>query len=573
MLMVKTHPTITIMLALFIVTFLVYSRVAFFPFSVIDDPDYLYQNTQVLSGLSFGSLRWAITAFHAGNWHPLTWLSLMLDAEFFGDNPMGYHLVNAMLHALNASLLFLVFHSITGAVWRSLFVAACFALHPLHVESVAWIAERKDVLSGLFLMLVLYFYGRYVKESKKSFYLLALASFSVGLTAKAMLVTVPAILIILDIWPLERLASPFTRQGQACGIGLKALLLEKIPFVVFSVASAVVTQYAQKKSVATFTGLPLHDRMANALWSASAYLQKTAMPFDLAVFYPFTPVPFWKAAGSAVFLSLVSILVIKYRQRTPYLLAGWLWYTITLLPVIGLIQVGRQSMADRYTYLPLIGIFAAASWGGADLCARFPGWIRSIRLVAAGLLIWWTIGTWIQLGYWRDNRVLLSHAVEVTENNSFAHDCLGNAYDRQNEPDRAAAEYLTSLAIDPNNALAHYDLARVLAAQNKLPEAIAQYEEALSIDPGDAEVHFALGIVLARIGRTDDAEREFSAAIRIDPGNSIYHNNLGTLYARYGQLDAAIEQFSLALQADPGDSKAGANLETALRQKSGMGRR
>ncbi len=563
------------MLLLFLVTAALYSRAAFFPFSVVDDGDYVSQNLHVTSGLSLASLKWAVTAFYAGNWHPLTWMSLMLDGQFFGNAPRGYHLVNVALHALNSSLLFLLFRSMTGAVGRSAFVAACFALHPLHVESVAWIAERKDVLSSLLLIATLLFYTQYQKRGKVDHYLLALAAFALGLSAKAMLVTVPALLLVLDVWPFYRVDLPCLGDGRSddaqrhdcvSRVGLKRALWEKVPFGVLSLASSVVTIYAQKSNLSNLAGLPLYLRATNALWSTVAYVGKMLLPIKLAIFYPMVPVPFWKAGGAAVLLAAVLVAAIKCRRSHPYFLAGWLWYLITLLPVIGLVQVGRQAMADRYTYIPLIGLFVVAGWGGADLGRRFPRGKMAISIAAACSLLLLAAGTWRQLGYWRDNFSLIGHTLEVTERNSFAHDCMGLVQDLRGDPERAIDQYNQSLAIEPGSATVHYSLAVVLDSHNDLPQAIAQFGEAIALNPRFAEAHFSLGIVLEKIGRLADAEKEFLEAIGIDPGNPKYRNNLGTLYARNGVLDAAVEQFSQALRLNPGDPKAEQNLQTALRQ-------
>ena len=572
----EKRQNLFIALAIFAVSAAIYSRAAWFPFSVIDDSDYVSKNIHVTAGLSLESLKWALTAFYAGNWHPLTWMSLMLDGQFFGDDPMGYHLVNVALHALNASLLFLLFRSLTGALWRSAFVAACFAVHPLHVESVAWVAERKDVLSSMFFILTLVFYSGYVKQSKIKYYILALAAFSFGLMAKAMLVTIPVILIVVDIWPFQRfkypdvskqpggVVEPFSGNGRVKPL---RILLEKVPFGLLSLASSVVTLYAQKQNLSNLAGLPLSIRVANALWSTVLYLEKMLLPLNLAVFYPLYPVPFWKALCGAALLGGILCWAIYQRQSRPYLLTGWLWYLITLLPVIGLVQVGRQSMADRYTYIPLIGLFTVASWGGADLFRHFKASKMVIWFATSAVLVALTIGTWIQLGYWRDNLSLLAHTLDVTEDNAFAHDCLGLVYDIQGEPQLATAEYRKSLEIEPDNASAHYDLAFILDAQNNLSEAVVQYEDAIKLNPRFAEAHFSLGLLKGKMGELSTSERELAEAIRIEPKIPKYHNNLGALYARHGMLDAAVEQFSQALQLDPNDHKANQNLQTALQQK------
>ncbi len=565
------------MAGLFVVTAALYSRAAFFPFSVLDDGDYVTNNLHVTSGLSIDNITWAFTAFHASNWHPLTWLSLILDSQLFGVNPMGFHLVNVFLHALNASLLFLLFRSMTGAVWRSAFVAACFALHPLHVESVAWVAERKDVLSTLFWMLTLLFYSGYVKQGKRSMYLLSLAAFALGLMAKPMLVTIPVILIILDFWPFERLRiclfnkSVLASRHQVDNSEEKRLtylLVEKIPFVVLAAASSIVTIYAQKTSISSLSSVPLAARITNSLWALVLYVEKMLFPFDLAIFYPLVLEPLWKAGCGALILGGILWGSVKYLYRYPYLIVGWLWYLITLLPVIGVIQVGRQSMADRYTYIPLIGLFIMVSWGGTELYNRFPQLKNLIRGVAAGVLLFYSITTWIQLGYWRDNATLFSHALDVTENNYFAHYGLALEYQRQGKPGLAIAEHMKSLEIEPRDSVVQFDLGFLLDAQGRSIEGLKYLEEAIRLNPGFAQAHFTIGIVLGKIGRINESINEYNEALKLEPNNPKYLNNLGIVFAQQGKLDEAIKLFSKALQVNPNDEKASENLQIALQQKS-----
>lgn len=508
--MIKIRLNVLILVGLFVITAAIYSKAAYFPFCVVDDNDYVTKNLQVASGLTPESIRWAFTAFHASNWHPVTWLSLMLDSQLFGDNPMGYHLVNVVLHALNTSLLFLLFSSTTGAVWRSAFLAACFALHPLHVESVAWIAERKDVLSTLFWILTLLYYSGYVQQAKRRRYYYSLAAFALGLMAKPMLVTIPIILLLFDIWPLERLnmrfftgIAPYPEQ-QRDFRQLKLLLWEKIPFALFAAGSSLVTLSAQKPSISTLRDLSGTRRVANALWALVMYMEKMFFPIDLAIFYPLVPIPLWKAACAAVLLSGIFYVVLKNMVRRPYVAVGWFWYLVTLLPVLGLIQVGSQSMADRYTYIPLIGLFVIASWGGAELGAKAPKLKNTIGMVAAGALLVFFVATWNQLGYWRDNIRLLLRAIDVTESNSFAHFSLGDLYHEQGKPGLAFDEYMEVLRTDP-----------------------------MYPDPQ-------------------------------------YHNNFGCALVERGMVDAALERFNFALLLNPNDKKAEINLQKALRLKDRM---
>jgi protein O-mannosyl-transferase len=541
--MVKIRLNVALIVGLFVITAAMYSRAAYFPFCVIDDNDYVTKNLHVMSGLSAESISWAFTTFHASNWHPVTWLSLMLDSQLFGVDPVGFHLVNVALHALNTSLLFLLLSSMTGAVWRSAFVSACFALHPLHVESVAWIAERKDVLSTLFLMLTLLFYSSYVRRPRRGMYVLSLAMFALGLMAKPMLVTIPVILLLLDFWPLERInmrlfctTGPRSKQeDNNYGFRqLKSMLLEKIPFALLATGSSIVTIYAQKSSISTITDVPLLMRVTNALWSSVMYVEKMFFPFGLSILYPFVSVPLWEAGGAAVILCGISIVVLKYTDRHPYLAAGWFWYLITLLPVIGVIKVGMQSMADRYTYIPFIGLFIMAGWGGAELCTIAPKLRNLIGTAVVGAVLFYSIITWVQLGYWRDNMTLINHSLEVTEDNSFLHSSLAMLYGWEGKPELAMNEY----------------------------------RESIRIDPSYAEAHLGLAVCLENSGKIEEAINEHQKAVKIDPDNAQYHNNLGISLARQGVIDEAIEHLSIAVHLKPDDEKARHNLEKALQMKS-----
>lgn len=558
------------------VTVALYSRAVFFPFAFIDDADYVTKNVHVSSGLSIDSITWAFTAFHADNWHPLTWLSLMVDSQLFGLNPEGFHLVNIIFHALNTALLFLLLRSMTGAIWRSAFVAACFALHPLHVESVVWVAERKDVLSTLFWMLTLLFYNSYVNQMKRSMYVLSLAAFALGLMAKPMLVTIPLILILLDFWPYERLKirlfgkmESSTRElvNNSSGCRLTSLIVEKIPFVILAASSSVVTLYAQKPSMSPLTNVPLWGRFTNALWASLMYMVKMFFPVDLAIMYPLVVVPLWKVGCAAVAFCGILFLVLRHMNKYPYLAVGWFWYLISLLPVIGIIQVGRQSMADRYTYVPLIGLFMMVSWGGAELCAYVPKLKNIIRLVAAGTLLFFSVTTWVQLSYWQDNFRLINHTLEVTENNHFAHYCLGTMYQALGKSEQAIAEYQKSIEIEPRIPVVQFDMAFLLDSQGRTTEAIRHFKEAIALKPDYAQGHFSLAIVLDRIGNHPESLREFSEAVRLEPSNPKFHNNFGIALAQQGMLDEAIVHFSKALQLAPGDERALENLQIALQQK------
>jgi len=567
----KKHPKVTVALLLFLVSAAVYFRAAYFPFTLIDDPDYVSNNFRVASGLSFNSLQWAFTTFHAGNWHPLTWLSLMADSQLFGTAPLGFHLVNVLLHSVNAALLLLLFTSMTGALWRSAFVAACFALHPLHVESVVWIAERKDVLSMFFFLLTLTCYASYVQKAKLSRYFYALAAFALGLMAKPMLVSLPFVLVLLDLWPLGRfsLAAPVMPESRlqereiGKGNRVTRLLLEKVPFLVLSGISAVLTWRAHGAYIATAADLPLALRVNNALWTAVLYLKKTLLPFDLALFYPLTPVPLWKAGCAALLLGGICWIVLKQFKRFPYLAVGWFWYLVTLAPVLGLVQVGNQAMADRYCYLPHLGLFVMLSWGGAELGARRPQFRKALALSAAAMILLMSVATEIQLGYWRDNVTLSRHALDVTGDNYFAQMNLGLAYEKLGQRGLAIRHFEEALRINPADSQSLFNLGLSLANAGRLAESLGYFEKALRITPQFANMHYCLGVTLGRLGKTKEAIGEYRRALAIEPDHVRCLNNIGTALAQQGNYPEAMAHFARILQLVPDDRKAGLNLQLA----------
>ena len=577
---VKKYSNLAVMLIIFAVTVAIYARSAFFPFSALDDHVYVTGNPHVVLGFSLDSLRWAFTSFYAANWHPVTWLSLMLDGQLFGMNPAGYHLVNVALHAMNSALLYLLLSTMTGARGRSVFVAACFALHPLHVESVAWISERKDVLSTLLMMLTLLFYLSYQTTRKVSGYYLSLAAFALGLMAKPMLVTLPVLLLLLDCWPLRRLELPFLDRtdssgGAAAGTGglpgWQRPAPEKIPFLLLAAVSSLVTVAAQGSgaAVATLTEIPLLYRVNNALWSTLLYLKRLLLPFDLAIYYPYAALPSWKGVCAAVFLCAVTFLALRNWNRRGYLALGWFWYLVTLLPVIGIVQVGSQAMADRYTYVPYIGLFIIAAWGGAELAEKMRLAEKSLRLVAAGVLLFFAVTTFVQLGYWQDNRRLLTRTLQVTQNNYFTHFTLGELLEEQGELEPAIAHYREVMRINPGTKGVHLYLGRALARQGEAGEAIGYLQEALRRHPRSASAHFYLGVSLDKLGRTGDATDAYREATVWEPENPRYHTNYGAVLARQGRLDEAVQSFTAALQLDPKDRKAAQYLQLANSLKNG----
>lgn len=467
-------------------------------FVAYDDPDYVSRNSHVNAGLTADSITWAFTTPHAGNWHPLTWLSHMLDCRLFGTNPGRHHLTNLLFHVLNTLLLFAVLNRMTLAPWRSAFVAAAFALHPLHVESVAWISERKDVLSTFFWMLTMAAYVRYVRRPGAGAYLLALVPFALGLMAKAMLVSLPFVLLLLDYWPLGRFqdsrASKNSKRLRHKGAKTSSsrhvfyrLILEKLPFLALAVLSSVITFVVQHEfaAVATTRQFPLTGRIANALISYLAYIRKMIWPSRLAMFYPYprTADLMGQAIVSALVLIFISIVIIWLTRSHRYLLTGWLWYLGTLVAVIGLVQVGDQALADRYSYIPLTGIFIIIAWGLPDLLAKWRWRKTALAVAAIAALSALSIRTYTQQGYWRNTTTLCEHALDVTNGNYIAHYCMAADFLERGQTERAIAHYRRVLRIKPNYFSALGGLAAAFSRQGRTDQAVYYYNEALQREP------------------------------------------------------------------------------------------
>lgn len=532
---------------------------------VFDDIDYVTHNPHVASGITGNNIWWAITSTHSANWHPVTWLSHMTDVQFFGLNPRGHHLTNIIIHSISSVLLLLLLRRVTGLPWQSSFVAALFALHPMHVESVAWVAERKDILSAFFFFLTLLFYAEYIKKKNVGNYILALLSFIMGLMSKQMLVTLPLVMLLMDFWPFKRLQPGTSGEDSRC-ISDKALplLREKIPFFVSAILSGIITLYAQNKfgAIKSLYAIPLELRVENALIAYVTYLFKTLWPHDLAVLYPFpSSFPFWQISGSLLVLLLVSAMTLLLRRRFSYLLAGWLWYLVTLVPVIGLIQVGNQAMADRYSYLPSIGLYIMAAWGVSDLMKNNGHKVEILTLLAGVAVIASTTLTWRQLGYWRDNISLYQHTLRLTTGNYLIHYNLGLAFAEKGNLNDAIREYEEALRIRPTYADAHYDLGVALANRGDLDAAIVHYRKAIEIKQDNTDAHVNLGIALASKGWMDIAIQEFQEALRINPDNALAYINLGVALARKGQMDMAIQMFQAALRIDPNNKDIRSKLE------------
>jgi len=573
---------VLVCLFLIVITLAVYWQARNHEFVSYDDDAYVIENPHVQAGLTRQSLVWAFTTTQAANWHPLTWLSHMLDFQLYDLNPMGHHLTNLLFHLANTLLLFIVLKRMTGALWRSGFVAALFALHPLHIESVAWVAERKDVLSTFFLLVTMWTYGRYVAAPGSRRYLLTLLIFALGLMAKPMLVTLPFVLLLLDYWPLGRFqAGPAgsNDQGQVqvplSSVKTRSpssrLIWEKAPFFVVSLASCVVTFLVQQKggAVETVEAFPLTIRIGNALVSYVSYMGKMIWPQSLAVFYPHpgTSLPGWQAVAAGLLLIFITIGVIRAGRKHAYLTVGWLWYLGTLVPVIGLVQVGAQALADRYTYVPLIGLFIMISWFIPDLLA---GWRhRGIVLGGAAVTVVSAlmVCTWMQLQHWKNDITLFEHALKVTANNYLAHDSLGNALAQKGMLEQAIAHYQEALRIKPNLVNTHNNLGVALLNRGEINRAIAQYYQALRLKSDSAETHNNLGVALFTVGQLDQAIGHYLTAIKLDPNFGKAHNNLGNVLARKGKLDEAISQYSRALELKTNYPEAHNNLGVALAQQ------
>jgi len=640
-----------------------------------DDDTYVTDNAHVISGVTWESLKWACLNPVSANWHPLTILSHMLDCQLFGLQPAGHHLTSVLLHALNAALVFGLLQQMTGASWRSLFVAALFAVHPLRVESVAWVSERKDVLSGLFGLLALIFYARYaqgrgrrksetrnpkpegipkpeirnpksegaaravvpgsafdvgcwmfdVRAPSSIFYLLSLCFFALGLMSKPMLVTWPFVMLLLDYWPMKRMqnaeCSPVKGRADFTGQGMQkpeapdtrhvsrftfhvsrftllSLLVEKIPFFALAALASVMTFVVQQHGGAMKGAekLPLVERTGNALISGCRYLGKLFWPSDLVVFYWHPGQwPIGKVLLAGGLILGLSVLLWVQRRRFPFLLVGWLWFLVTLVPVIGLVQVGQQAMADRYTYIPSLGVLILAVWGAGELMqgkaeGRNPkggpaGLISGFgfrisalfRASGFGLRISCVAGcsaivlsaalTRQQIGHWTDSEALFRHALEVTENNYVAHKFLGDALDKRGQIDGAISQYQQSLRLKPDDALVCNNLGVALDKKGQTEDAIRQYREVIRLEPDRPFPHYNLGNALLKKGQMDKAITQYQEAIRLKPDYADAHNNLGNALNNKGQLDAAIDQYQQAIRLKPDYAIAHNNLGAAFGRK------
>ncbi len=620
--MSERRVNLIISLALLILTFATFYRVLNCEFLSYDDPDYVVNNRYV-HGLSARNVSWAFKAVAEGTWQPMVWLSYMFEWELFRLNPHGYHIINLLLHAANTLLLFLVLVGMTGLPWRSGFVAALFAVHPLHIESVAWVAERKDVLSADFWMLTMWAYVQYVKFPRLLNYIQIIIFFALGLMSKPMLVTLPFVLLLLDYWPLCRstithhisTAKPLNFKRKAASY----LIIEKLPLFGMVLVSSCIAYYVQRKggSISSFEAIPFGVRVANALVSYILYILKMLWPQKLAIIYPhpLDRIPEWQVVVSGLVLAGLLFLAIRASLRRPYIGFGWLWFMGTLVPVIGLVQFGVHGMADRFTYIPLIGLFVVIAWGVADLIEslgsnrRMEGrknegyffhilhssvlpWSAAISLVCL------SICTWVQLGFWKNSITIFTRALEVTTRNYVAHLNLGTALAERKDYRTAAKHFEASLRVMPEQPKAHFNLGNALYAMGEIDLAIAHFADAVRLNPNfeDARInliaataekrrnvkpnterpavrskqreealkHYRKGLDFDVSGKPSEAMREYREAIRLDPTLAEAHSNLGVILKDLGKLDEAIKEYREAIRLDPTLGEAHNNLAIAL---------
>ncbi len=579
----RNQLRMVICLSLALVTAALYWPMTHHEFVNLDDESYITDNPQVTAGLTGPGITWAFRTGYAANWHPLTWISHMLDCQLYGVNPAGHHLTNLLFHIANSLLLFLWLSRLTGTVWRSALVAALFAWHPVHVESVAWVAERKDVLSAFFWLLTLIAYTRYAhkrsngeKPGATLDYLLALFFFACGLMSKPMVVTLPFVLLLLDYWPLARCScfrpqvsgpeQSSTLNPQLSTKSVFGLIYEKLPFFALAGAGCVVTFLAQKGGGAVWSsGLPLPARIANALVSYMRYISKTFWPADLAVVYPYPH--YWPTTlvlGAILGLAFWTGFFLWRARQNPFLIIGWLWFLGTLVPVTGIIQVGPQSMADRYLYLPGIGLFILTVWVLAHLANLRPGWRPAVVLLAMAALAGCLVCTRIQLSFWQNSLTLLRHAVSVTTDNYIACNFLGRALDDTGKTDESLPWYEESVRIEPHYPEAQFNLGRAWLYQGK-PEAAGEHlAAAVKLVPDDAGARYYLGMALLNDGRLNEATEQFTEAVRLDPGLARAHSQLALALIKQGKTMEAIFHFSRAVRLQPDDAGAHFNLGLAL---------
>lgn len=540
---------------LIVIALIVFWPVQHHGFLTLDDDAYVYDNPHVTTGLTAANISWALTATHAYNWHPVTWVSHMLDVQIYGLDPGGHHRTNLLLHIANVLLMFLLLKKITGRAWRSGFVSALFAIHPLHVESVAWVAERKELLCAFSMLLTILAYAHYARKPAVRTYMPVILFYALGLMSKPMLVSLPLLLLLLDYWPLARV--------EPGGSSVLRLIAEKLPLFLLAGASSIVTFMVQRSggAVVKLSGYPLGLRLENALVSYARYIGKMVWPYGLALPYPYPDggLHIWQVAGASIVLALITYAAIRQAKKLPYLFVGWCWYLVSLIPVIGLVQVGGQALADRYTYIPLIGLFVIIAWGAADLFGRiedrykrlgatFSAVMPSMAVCATTVIVLLCLCARVQLGYWRDGVTLFTHTLAVTGDNYLAHNQLGVACGAAGDPRRAAGEFRKAIELAPDYALAHYNLGGTLVESGKVSEAVAEYQKAIELAPSFYRTYDNLGYALVKLGKIDQAEDAYRDAIRLEPQSGESHWNLAMLQYSKGRYAEAWSEIRLAEQ-------------------------
>jgi len=577
----KKNLTLAVCLLLAFSTIAVYWQVHSFDFVDYDDYEYITLNPNVKAGLTPQGVIWAFTTGYAANWFPLTWLSHMLDCTLFGLNPGRHHLTNLLLHMANTLLLFIVLKQITAALWQSAFVATAFALHPMHVESVAWIAERKDVLSMFFWILTIAAYSRYVRKPAKIWYLLTILIFSMGLMSKPTVVTLPFVLLLLDYWPLGRLSNPQTLQSPEDSNSRNPasffqwpefyrLLLEKIPFFALSFISCIITFFVQQagKMVAEFADLPLTSRLANIFLSYVKYIGKLIWPARLAVFYPHSALgrmSVWPVILAILLLLVISVCVLNFARSRKYLPVGWFWFLGTLVPMIGLVQVGGQAIADRYTYIPATGLFIIVAWGLPDLLTRWRYKVLSLTVAAVVLTSAMMICTWRQVANWQNSFSLFTHALAATGNDNFVvHHMLGKELFKQQNFDDAIYHYEQTLRLRPHHFETLNNLAAAYYRVGKIDPAVISWKNALKVNPNRPDVYYNMGLALTKQKKIDEAVESFTHALRLNPGLAQARKGLANAFFLQRRFRQAAQQYRLLIQIAPNSSDLCNRLAFAL---------
>jgi len=523
-------------------TVVAYSRVGTFEFTNCDDPDYVVQNNIVHRGVTLEGVKWAFSTGFMGNWHPLTWVSHMLDCQLFGLDAGAHHITSVAIHCLNGVLLLWVLFRFTGALERSAFVAGLFALHPLHVESVAWISERKDVLSTLFWLLTMWSYLRYVERRSAWRYLAVMLWFVLGLMCKPMLVTLPFVLLLLDYWPLGRARTP---------LEWRRVIIEKAPLFILTVASCVITFAVQEQggAIGSMEKFSWGTRIGTALIGCVAYVGKALLPDNLAVFYPHPGAwPLWQVAGAAIVITLITVVALALTRCAPYLIVGWLWFVGTLVPVSGVVQVGEQAYADRYTYIPLIGFFMAIVWGIADVTLRFRWPIRAVRVLGILGLGVCAVITTAQVRHWRNSEALFGRAIRVTENNHIGHYNLGQALTMEGRHMEAMEHYLAAVAIKPDYDLAHNNLGVAYVAKGEMGLAAYHYQEALRLNPTNCDMRFNVAVAQSRLGQLTNALTHLSYVVEHQPANALAHSEMADVLVRLAKPHDAVTHYREAVR-------------------------